>query len=107
MTHFVESLIILVKDDQNDYIPASENNSQQFSFGDFTLPPKRDPPPRDHYHHSWNHSMSYWNDGSAWNWALEHRYDTNSMNDIGKYKRNASFRPIRTSPLIPGNKNKS
>ena len=27
--------------------------------------------------------MSYWNDGSAWNWALEHRYDTNSMNDIG------------------------
>jgi len=71
------------KDDQNDYIPASENNSQQFSFGDFTLPPKRDPPPRDHYHHSWNHSMSYWNDGSAWNWALEHRYDTNSMNDIG------------------------
>jgi len=71
------------KDDQNDYIAASENNSQQFSFGDFTLPPKRDPPPRDHYHHSWNHSMSYWNDGSAWNWALEHRYDTNSMNDIG------------------------
>ena len=29
--------------------------------------------------------MSYWNDGSAWNWALEHRYDTNSMNDIGKW----------------------
>jgi len=71
------------KDDQTDYIPPSENNQQQFSFGDFTLPPKRDPPPRDHYHHSWNHSMSYWNDGSAWNWALEHRYDTNSMNDIG------------------------
>lgn len=72
------------QDDQTDYTPsASENNSQQnFSFGDFTLPPKRDPPPRDHYHHSWNHSMSYWNDGSAWNWALEHRYDTNSMNDI-------------------------
>jgi len=72
------------QDDQStDYTAASENNSQQFSFGDFTLPPKRDPPPRDHYHHSWNHSMSYWNDGSAWNWALEHRYDTNSMNDIG------------------------
>jgi len=100
----------LVKDDQNDYIPASENNSQHFSFGDFTLPPKRDPPPRDHYHHSWNHSMSYWNDGSAWNWALEHRYDTNSMNDIGKYKKSlVSDQTVsdRDGPLIPGNNNTS
>lgn len=69
-------------------IGAEVKNSQNFSFGDFTLPPNRDPPPRDQYH-AWNHeSMSYWNDGSAWTWASGHINHIQSHAHTGMHLQN-------------------